>query len=308
MYPSYFTCISTSFTSSSSNSGILLSISFKYSYFISVRFNKSAILTPTFMLEELYFVNTSFTFSVGLTVVLFNLSISSYICFFFVKNLSYLSSEINPFSCPISSNLRSALSCLSRSLYSALEVIILYGSFVPFVTMSSIKTPIYACDLSRINGSFFCNFLAAFIPAIIPCAAASSYPDVPFICPAKNIPSISLYSSDSLSIDGSIQSYSIAYAGLVNSTCSSPGKVLYMAIWTSSGKEELIPWTYISSVSLPSGSIKTWCLSLSANLTTLSSIEGQYLGPVPVIVPEYRGDLLKFFLIISWVLSFVYVK
>ena len=26
----------------------------------------------------------------------------------------------------------------------------------------------------------------AFIPAIIPCAAASSYPVVPFICPAKN--------------------------------------------------------------------------------------------------------------------------
>ena len=94
-----------------------------------------------------------------------------------------------------------------------------------------------------------------------------------------------MYSRDNFNVEGSIQSYSIAYAGLVNSTCSNPGKVLYIAICTSSGKEELIPCTYISSVSLPRGSINTWCLSLSANLTTLSSIEGQYLGPVPFISP-----------------------
>ena len=31
------------------------------------------------------------------------------------------------------------------------------------------------------------------------------------------------------------------------------------------------------------GSINTWCLFLSANRTTLSSIDGQYLGPVPLI-------------------------
>ena len=52
---------------------------------------------------------------------------------------------------------------------------------------------------------------------------------------------------------------------MVLQTCSNPGKVLYIAICTSSGKEELIPCTYISSVSLPRGSINTWCLSLSAN-------------------------------------------
>jgi len=40
-------------------------------------------------------------------------------------------------------------------------------------------------------------------------------------------------------------------AGLVNSACSNPGIVWYKAICTSSGKEELIPCIYISSVSNP---------------------------------------------------------
>ena len=105
-----------------------------------------------------------------------------------------------------------------------------------------------------------------------------------------------------------MQSYSIAYADLVNSACSNPGMVLYIAICTSSGKDELIPCIYISSVSNPTGSTKIWCLSLSANLTTLSSIDGQYLGPVPSITPAYKGDLCKFSLIILCVSAFVYVK
>ena len=195
---------------------------------------------------------------------------------FLFKNFSYLSSDINPTSWPNSVNLKSALSCLNNSLYSALDVIILYGSFVPFVTISSIKTP--------------------------------SYPDVPFAWPAKNKFSIFLYSNDNFKSAGSIQSYSIAYAGLVNSAFSRPGNVLYIAIWTSSGNEELIPCTYISSVFSPIGSINTWCLSLSLNLTTLSSIDGQYLGPVPSIFPAYNGDLCRFALIISCVFWLVYVK
>ena len=97
---------------------------------------------------------------------------------------------------------------------------------VPFVAISSIKTPIYACDLSNINGSFPFIFCTALIPAINPCAAASSYPEVPLICPAINNPSIPLYSKDNFKFDGSIQSYSMAYAGLVNSACSKPGIVL----------------------------------------------------------------------------------
>jgi len=43
----------------------------------------------------------------------------------------------------------------------------------------------YASDLSKINGSSFLKDNAALIPAINPWAAASSYPVVPFICPAR---------------------------------------------------------------------------------------------------------------------------
>ena len=46
---------------------------------------------------------------------------------------------------------------------------------------------------------------------------------------------------DNLSSEGSMQSYSMAYAGRVNSAFSSPGMVLYIAICTSSGRDELIP-------------------------------------------------------------------
>jgi hypothetical protein len=45
---------------------------------------------------------------------------------------------------------------------------ILYGSLVPFVTKSSIKTPIYASSRLRINGSFPSIASAALIPAINP--------------------------------------------------------------------------------------------------------------------------------------------
>ena len=91
----------------------------------------------------------------------------------------------------------------------------------------------------------------------------------------------------------------------MNSACSSPGIVWYKAICTSSGKEELIPCIYISSVSNPTGSTNAWCLGLSLNLTTLSSIDGQYLGPVPSIIPAYKGDLCKFSLIILCVSALV---
>ena len=48
---------------------------------------------------------------------------------------------------------------------------------------------------------------------------------------------------------------------------------------------------YISFVFNPSGSIKVWWDSLSLNLTTLSSIEGQYLAPVAFTLPLYIADL-----------------
>ena len=75
---------------------------------------------------------------------------------------------------PFFVSLKSALSDLRLNLYSALDVNILYGSATPFVTKSSIITPMYASDLSRMKGSSFFNDKAALIPAIKPCAAASS--------------------------------------------------------------------------------------------------------------------------------------
>ena len=87
-----------------------------------------------------------------------------------------------------------ALSYLKVSLYSALDGNTLYGSGVFLCIKSSIRTPIYASLLSIITGSSPFIFLAAFTPAINPWAAASSYPEVPFICPEKNKPEIFLFS------------------------------------------------------------------------------------------------------------------
>ena len=103
----------------------------------------------------------------------------------FFSNSLCLSISTQPILIPRGVSLKSALSDRSKSLYSDLEVNILYGSFVPFVTKSSIKTPIYPRDLGIINSLLDVVLSDAFIPAIIPCAAASSYPVVPFICPAK---------------------------------------------------------------------------------------------------------------------------
>lgn len=75
----------------------------------------------------------------------------------------------------------SAFYALNIILYSDLEVNILYGSVTPSVVKSSINTPIYAFDLSSVYYALPIAFRPAFNPAIIPCAAAYSYPVVPFI-------------------------------------------------------------------------------------------------------------------------------
>ena len=67
------------------------------------------------------------------------------------------------------------------------------------------------------------------------------------------------------------------------------------------------PFGYIRSLLMPSGSINIWCPFLFLNLLTLSSIEGQYLGPIPTIFPEYIAERWVFFFIISWVVLFVLV-
>ena len=48
-------------------------------------------------------------------------------------------------------------------------------TLVPSVVRSSMSTPIKACVRSNTNGSTSCALRAALIPAMIPCAAASSY-------------------------------------------------------------------------------------------------------------------------------------
>ncbi len=68
-------------------------------------------------------------------------------------------------------------------------------------------------------------------------------------------------------------------------TSSSPGIVRRNSSWTSAGSEVDSPFTYSSVVSRPSGSRKTWWRGASGNRTILSSIEGQYRGPLPEISP-----------------------
>ena len=53
-----------------------------------------------------------------------------------------------------------------------------------------------------------------------------------------------------------------------------------------SGRDVEIPLGYIISEFKPSGSKKMWCCFLSLNFTILSSIDGQYLGPMLWICPE----------------------
>ncbi len=99
--------------------------------------------------------------------------------------LSNRSSFIRPNSCPIGLKRISALSWRNNKRCSARDVNIRYGSSVPLVTKSSINTPIYDSDRFMISSCLSFNFWCAFIPAIKPCEAASSYPVVPLIWPAK---------------------------------------------------------------------------------------------------------------------------
>ena len=130
--------------------------------------------------------------------------------FAFSSKVCILVSFARPIALPKCVNLSSALSCLSNILNSALEVNILYGSSVPLFIKSSMRTPIYASDLFKINSSLLLSFKCAFMPAIKPWQAASSYPVVPFIWPAKYRLSISFVSKDAFSCVGWKKSYSIA--------------------------------------------------------------------------------------------------
>ena len=67
--------------------------------------------------------------------------------------------------------------------YSALDVNKRYGSKVPFVTKSSIKTPIYSSFRFKINGSLPSSFKEALIRRLI-LSSCFFISLVPFICPA----------------------------------------------------------------------------------------------------------------------------
>src|SRR5690606_8853604 len=99
----------------------------------------------------------------------------------------------------------------------------------------------------------------------------------------------------------------MAYPGLYIFAFSKPGIRRKAFCCTSSGSEVENPFTYISTVLKPSGSTNIWCLSLSAKRLILSSMDGQYLGPNPLILPVNIGDFSNPVLRISWTLSLVYV-
>ena len=61
-----------------------------------------------------------------------------------------------------------------------------------------------------------------------------------------------------------------------------------------------MPFGYTRSTPIPSGSINIWWLFFDENLKTLSSIEGQYLGPIPEMFPEY---MLEFIIDPYWLLD-----
>mmetsp|Transcript_23377 Transcript_23377/g.56423 ORF Transcript_23377/g.56423 Transcript_23377/m.56423 type:complete len:203 (-) Transcript_23377:1823-2431(-) len=120
--------------------------------------------------------------SVTNSLKLRSLSMLSAISAWRMSNAASRSGSVtNPCSAPFRVSRRSALSALRLILYSALDVNILYGSDVPFVTRSSMSTPMYASSLPRTNGAggLSPRYAApaarpAFAPATIPCAPASS--------------------------------------------------------------------------------------------------------------------------------------
>src|ERR1700747_2062627 len=99
----------------------------------------------------------------------------------------------------------------------------------------------------------------------------------------------------------------MAYPGLKNLQFSKPGTIFSALYCTSSGKDVLKPFTYISTVFHPSGSTNNWWRSLSAKRLILSSILGQCLGPLPFILPWYIGDCSKPVFNISCTSGLVYV-
>src|SRR4029077_2738624 len=69
---------------------------------------------------------------------------------------------------------------------------------------------------------------------------------------------------------------------------------------TLGGREVESPLTYSSCVSSPSGSRKIWWRGASGNFTILSSTDGQYRGPRPLMAPPYSADSFRWLRMISF--------
>ena len=139
MYPSYFIDASTSSTA------LRAKLSFPWGRWACKTlglFSASyrLMLLETFSPERLCNFLASGEF--GFNFCFFKRSNSFVVVSFFKRYFCQSSSETIPISLPFSVRRMSALSSLKISLYSALLVNILYGSFVPRLTRSSIKTPI----------------------------------------------------------------------------------------------------------------------------------------------------------------------
>ncbi len=89
-------------------------------------------------------------------------------------NRSHAASSTRPSSRPTGVSRRSALSWRSITRCSARDVSMRYGSSTPRVTRSSISTPMYDVSRPSRSGASPCARRAALMPAISPCAAASS--------------------------------------------------------------------------------------------------------------------------------------
>ena len=63
----------------------------------------------------------------------------------------------------------------------------------------------------------------------------------------------------------------------------------FIATFSRSEKAEYMAQNIIA-ISLILCAIVLWWLALSENLTILSSIDGQYLGPVPLMLPLYIAE------------------
>ena len=176
IYPSYFMSVSSVRASALVRCGSLSASMSESSvaYVTLGRRSSSSARTPVSIFGSPSDSSREFTFSFGGKTVACRRAFSAAMCACFARKRAYLSSLTSPASCPDFVRRTSALSCRRSRRYSEREVIILYGSFVPFVTKSSISVPIY--ELLRVNISCFlpCNLSAAFMPAISPCAAASS--------------------------------------------------------------------------------------------------------------------------------------